>query len=412
MKVVHFALALLAITVFEDTPKPVVDWFAEAKKHAVSPQEIVARPVGEASARVVMVGRAFAGTAELARFEGTIAACATANDVLALDCGYREGEELERWVRTGVGDVDKLLADCHAFGWNVSAARTWLTDLSKREAKPKLVGIATGDPRAACTEVLSYISKVDPDALPRAEHALRPLSVDGRNGEAAYFQLDDNQRVVLRLALEETLGLFRDAEAQYTTKSSAAEFAGHSRLLIGLSQYEEVMRFERDNGEHDPRGRIMAENALVALKNRPETGRLFAFVGLRDLARASDADSFAAQFKGLGGEPFVAVATACGSAEFLALDPNATTKRIPRALKISLADAGPLERAFAHASGDAAWILDLRVKPADANVTAWFAEHRSLRSADDVCGAASETPWDHEVLVDFDAIAWFPTLSR
>ena len=80
-------------------------------------------------------------------------------------------------------------------------------------------------------------------------------------------------------------------------------------------------------------------------------------------------------------------------------------------MKITGDEAGALERALAGAGGGRRWILDLRTKPSDKEVTAWLTANRSLRSARAVCGGASETPWDHDLLSDFDAIAWFPTLN-
>lgn len=414
MQSIHALLLLSALVAFEDssTPAKVVEWLAEAKKHAAILAEIVAAKPGESSARVVMVGRAFNGTADLSRFEGSIAACASADDAIAIDIGFREGEELDRWLRSGVGDIDKLLLACGSFGWSAADARTWFTELRKRSEKPKIVGIATGDPVPASTEVLAYLGKMNPEAVVRAGHALRSLTLPGRNGEPRYMQLSDNERAVLRMGLEETLGLFRDSEDAFTQKSSAVEFARHLRLLVELQQYEEKMRFEHDGGEHDPRGKAMAENAVSELKNRPKNGRVFAFVGLRDLARASDPDSFAAQFVTLGGGRAVCIGTACGAAEFLAIDPNGASNHAAREVKTELADASSLERAIANTAGDAPWIVDLRTKPTDASVVDWLTKQRTLRSAKDVLGAVSETPWDHDVLADFDAIAWFPKVAR
>jgi hypothetical protein len=409
----RLALALLAFVAVEDAPapKPVVDWLREARKHAPSVNDLVATTINGSSARVVIAGRASSGTAELAQFEGSIVSLAKASDVIALDIGPREGEEIDQWLRTGKGELDKILASADAFGWSRVEAQAWLAALAQREEKPKITGIATGDPKLACTEFLAFLGKVDPNVLPRAERALGPLCRDTRSGEAQYAQLADNERMMLRLSLEETLSLVRDAEEAYTQKSSTAEYARNVRQLVGLQQYEQLMRFEREGGEHDPRGRIMAENALAALKAGSEHTRLFALVGLRDLARASDSDSFAAQLVALGAPRAVCVGTVCGAATFRAIDPSASSRRVPRELKLTIDEAGAFERALAAAGDGAPWILDLRVKPSEASVTTWLAANGSLRSARTVCGAAGETPWDHALLADFDALAWFPALT-
>jgi hypothetical protein len=405
--------ALLAYAAFEDAPapKPVVDWLSEAKKHAPAVNELVAARSDGPAARIVIVGRAFSGVVELAQLEGSVAANAKAGDVIALDIGPRQGEQIDHWLRTGTGQIDEILASAAAFDWSRAEARTWLGALSRREAKPRIVGISTGDSKLAYAEFIAYLGKVDTNAVPRAEHALRPLSLDGQNGEPRYAQLDDTQRAVLRMGLDETLSLVRDAEEAYTKKSSAAEYARNLRLLVEMQQYEEVLRFEHDAGEHDPRGRILAENAQRALEAAAQDARMFAFVGLRDVARASDPDSFAAVLVKLGAPRALCLGTASGAATFRAIDPSAVGSRVPREMKVTSDGAGALERALSAASGDARWILDLRTKPGDEAVTKWLAAHRSLRSAKPVCGAALETPWDHDVLGDFDALAWFPTLT-
>jgi erythromycin esterase-like protein len=409
---VRFALALLACALLEDSPAPkaVVDWLGAAQKHAPAVSEIVA-PKDGAAPRIVIAGRAAYGTVELAQFEGRLAALAKAGDVIALDTGLSEGEALDHWLRTGTGKLAEILDTSGACAWSRAETEAWLTSLSKHAEKPRIVGIATGDPRAACAEFLAWFSKVDAPAFPRVERALQPLALTGRKGEPRYAQLDDNERVILRMGLEETLGLVRDAEEKYAQQSSASEYARNLRLLVALQQYEETMRFEREAGEHDPRGRILAENALSTLKAGTEHTRVFAFVGLRDLARASDGDSFAAQLVALGAPRATCIGTACGTATFHALDPNAMPPRQPRELKLTLENAGAFERALAATGGTSTWILDLRQAPTDTNITAWLAANHSLRSARPVCGAATETTWDHALPADFDAVAWFPALT-
>src|SRR6185436_17600157 len=57
--------------VFEDAPapKPVADWLSAAKKQAPTLVELVGAKSDGLAARIVIVGRAFSGTVELAQFE-------------------------------------------------------------------------------------------------------------------------------------------------------------------------------------------------------------------------------------------------------------------------------------------------------------------------------------------------------
>lgn len=403
MRLLTTLAALIALCAPDDAPKPVTDWLAEAKKRAPSVSELIA------DARIVIVGRAFDGVAELAAFEGSIATLATERDVIAIDIGYREGAELDHLLRTVERPIADVLAGTVGFGWSPTETRTWLETFTKREPMPRIAGIAVGDPKPVCTEVLAYLAKVSPSTHARAERSLHALALDGRNGEPGYLQLDDNGRAILHTSLEETLNLARESQEAYTEKSSAAEYARNLRLIVELQQYEQTMRFEREAGEHDPRGSILAANARALLKDLPKDGRLFVLAGLRDLGRTSDPDSFAARLSALSAPRALCIATACGEATFQAIDPSASGKRVPRELKTSRSAAGAFERALSEASGGARWILDLRTKPSSDSVTSWFGSLRSVRSARHVCGGAGETQWDHAVLGDFDALAWFPT---
>src|SRR6188768_1507979 len=101
---------------FDDAPapKPVADWLSEAKKHAPALNELVGAKSDGPAARIVIVGRAFSGTVELAQFEGSVASNAKATDVIALDVGPRQGEQIDHWLRTGSGKLDEIVGSAAA----------------------------------------------------------------------------------------------------------------------------------------------------------------------------------------------------------------------------------------------------------------------------------------------------------
>ena len=147
---------------FEDAPapKPVADWLSEAKKRAPALTELVGAKSDSPAARIVIVGRAFSGTVELAQFEGSVASNAKATDVIALDIGPRQGEQIDHWLRTGSGKIDEIVGSAGAFGWSHAEARAWLEALARREAKPKIVGISTGESKLSCAEFLAYLDEI------------------------------------------------------------------------------------------------------------------------------------------------------------------------------------------------------------------------------------------------------------
>lgn len=405
-----FLLWAVGVVAGCDVPSEVETWLLDRARSSLAPSRIISQDEGARVPRVVIVGRAFAGTSELAQFEGSIVALARPVDVLALDVGSKEGHDLDGWLQAGKGGLDALQDELGPLAWSRAETRAWLEALRAREAKPRVVGIGVGDPREACTEVVAFVGKVLPKMRARAELVLLPLSLEGRNGLPRYFALGDNERAILRIGLDELVDVVRASEEDIARLATPAEARRGQRALLQLQQYENQMRFVRDGDEHDPRGRILAENALAALREAGDGARLFALAELRDLARKSDPDSFAAQLVTLGGERATCIATACDRGTFLALDPNAgAAAGSPRQLTLASEGASELEQALKRAGGENAWVLDLRAQPAGA-VAAWLGAQRSLRSARRVCGAPSETPWEHDILGDFDALAWFPTV--
>ncbi|MBL8856984.1 MAG: erythromycin esterase family protein [Planctomycetes bacterium] len=384
----------------------VVAWLKAARENAPSIAEFVAPKDDSKAARVVVVGRAYSGTNELAAFERRVVEALPRLDVVALDIGWSEGDALDQWVRTGEGDLASIISHSGTFGWSAIEARALIEGLRKRDPRPQVAGIATGDPKSACATVLEYLGRVYPESSARAEILLRPLRTDTPKGEPRYHQLDDSQRGILRLGVEEIVNVIRDQVETMTRKSSVTEYARALSAATALLQYEDVMRFEREGGESDPHGRILAENTVRVLSALPATARLVALVNVRDLARASDRDSFVAQLEQSLAQPVLCVATACGRGEFLAVDPNNTAAgpRLPREVKLDQADCTKLEGALHSGAGLDGRLLLAGSRPT-TGIAEWLSKNGTLRSARAVCGGASETKWSFDVLGDFDAIA-------
>ena len=167
-KAVQGALPALATQTPARDPKAeahVVEWLKAAREQAPSVEALVAPKETSKAPRVVIVGRAYLGTNELANFERNVVEALPTLDVLALDIGWSAGEALTQWVSTGTGDLDLLLSESGTFGWSRTEARALIEGLHKRANKPAVVGIATGDPKAPCAAVLAFLGKVYPESL-------------------------------------------------------------------------------------------------------------------------------------------------------------------------------------------------------------------------------------------------------
>jgi hypothetical protein len=392
-------------------PAPVVEWLKAHRTEGTALPADLLTPSKD-PARFALIGRAFEGAHELGRFEKDVWKSASGFDVVAVDVGFAEGEAADAWIRTGKGDPTAIAQSFGAWGWDTAVARAFLEALHTASKKPTFVGIGVGEPGPLLPALLDFVRKAYPEGLPRAERVLDGLRLPGRNGRPRYWFLDDNERGVMRFGIDEQYSVFNDARELLVSRSSEAEFTRAMRLVKAFAQYEETMRFEREGGDEDPRGRILTENAMEASMQGGKPQCVLAFVNVRDLGRAGDATTFAAQLAKASGTKPVCVATACGAGSFLAFDPNDTGEgvRAPRKVELPADARTTLESALEGCGKDEA-VFDLRSLAKDAEAAAWFAQRRNLRSSRTTCGGANETPWDYAVAADFDALVWFPKVS-
>jgi erythromycin esterase-like protein len=394
----------------QTAPDEVVAWLKERRAASTGiPRDVF-------DARVVAIGRALSGTNEIARFESSVwklAAQMPGFEVLAVDVGRAEGFAADAYIQTGQGKASEIAASFGPWGWSTSDVVELLESLraanaEAKSAKKTFVGIGIGSARLACEPMIEFVRKAYPEGAARTELIAGPMRADGRDGRSRYFQADENERAIAQAGLDELQSIARDQAEAWTQRTSAAEYERGLALITALAQYEQSFRFELIGGDSDPHGRILAENTAAALARAGEGKRALVLVHARDLARASDSDSFAAQIEKYFQIKPVCIATAVGEAEFQAYDPNDHAKgpRVPRDLVLDAADKTPLESALARTGAGAATI-DLRKTSSTGPAAEWFAKMRALRSARPWIGGPKETPWDYFVTRDFDLLVWF-----
>lgn len=398
----------------ETAPPAVNEWLATRAHPLAQLAQALAgapRPTEDGKPTVVLVGRPFDGTRQVLDVAREL--CAGAYDVIALDVGFSEGEAAHAFVQGTDGKASAVSSTFGPLGWSPVEAAALLDALRALPKKPAVVGIGVGSPKSMSEEALDLLGKLLPATQARSEFVLSPLRSDGVNGRPRYYQLDENQRGVLRFGLGEIRDMMSDIRPDASDTVLTKAFDRCSRLIVAILQYEETMRFEQEPVEEDPRGRILAQNLALALEGRPKNTRVLALVRSRDLARSSDTTSFAARLAGQGNVDVTCAAIVAGEAVFQAFDPNDHTggPLVPRDVTLTAEGMTALERSLRAVASEPTW-FDLRSAPREGGAAEWFAAPRRVRSSGAICGGPIETPWDHLVTRDFDVLVWLPKLER
>lgn len=286
--------------------------------------------------------------------------------------------------------------------------------------KVRVFGVDPAYPAGALEAVPAYLAKIDPDyAVPHEEllrtvaRAMRavPLSSSAKSAvwgaTDAYEALDPESRSRFRSCLSEIAGWLLRHEAQYSARSSNAEFGWALRqVTVALQAYDIISVRTRSLGEANyARDLAFAEN-IAWLRGRFPERRMIVFAHNMHVARdpfrsapgGPDIASMAGHLDAWYGDDYFAIGTAVGRSRLS--NGNAAVTGVPETV-----DDG--KRAFIEGTtdvaleqvGEAQFLLRT-----DADI-AWLREPQATRSH-------LEPQPRYTPATAFDVIAYIDHLGR
>ncbi len=373
--------------------------------------DAVVRAIGDA--RIVGLGEATHGTREFFQLKHRVFELAVTKlgfTVFAIEAGATECREIDRYVKTGEGDVRGVLRTVPI--WNteeVVALIEWMRDWNDDPAhvrKLEFVGVDMQTPYFAIRGVESYLARVT-DPLRPPPPILRGL--EALRGDASGLTLADWDRILKIVdGIPAAFEANRDAWIQIT--GDAAYVAARHDVTV----MQQAARNYRAAASDEPdraspiREQAMADNAAWELARRPADTRmvLWAHNGHVSLAR-SDEDPTGYHLRQRLGSAYVALGFVFGEGAF-----RVPELRAGRAVLVEhvLPAATPHEVAAPFvATGRPLLFADLRRAP--AAVAAWFRTERPMREAGGTYTPGDDLGWPVELAHRFDMVMFVARMT-
>lgn len=353
---------------------------------------------------------------------------------VVMESGFAEGLVADEWIRTGAGDLEKVLREgiTYSFGRceEMREQLLWLRARNEAGARVSFYGMdladSSGSARPAVQAALSYLDRVDPEYGAHVRTGLMPifdyLPAD-RTGIAwvapalhAYMALDPAVRHELTTRIGDLAERMQAMRVVYTGRSDRESFefayrcaatARHTDAFLTGFPEGATRTYEGAN----IRDAAMAEN-LEWILRRHERVVVLAGNGHLQLRPWSAPPIVPNELTMLGEHlaadhrhEMVVIASAFGGGELLLHRPHPDDPPGHSRLfteRLSLLDPDSLDELLAG-SGMPRYLLDLRKVPGDGPVAARFAAVRSIMTG----GQATPV----EPLAAFDAVVYVGEVS-
>ena len=363
------------------------------------------------NARVVSLGEATHGTREFHEMKDHILRYLVERmgfTGFALEATWPEGNRLDAYVRTGVGEPASLLSGMYFWTIRSQAVMNMIGWMRRTNAAGTPVGFYGFDmqyPGMALENVVRFFGEAGPELLPGVEGrlaCLRPYVNDSHGAfpQPGYETVSEADRNACYRDLSwvhDTLGVLRD---ELTPRAGADAFERALRSARLLVQFEELYSGRRD------RDAAMAENALWLLDQLGPDGKLVLWA--HNAHVSTSRNRMGQRLREVLGDDLVTVGFTFARGSFMAVS---QTGQSYYAFEEHFADAPPPDsyEAYFHSTYLPRFVLDLRGREPTSDSTSWL--HAPLRYR--FIGAAYNRNYPQAFFIqsdmcrDFDVVVYF-----
>ncbi|HYO78271.1 MAG TPA: erythromycin esterase family protein [Thermoanaerobaculia bacterium] len=210
-------------------------------------------------ARIVSLGEATHGSREFFTMKHRVLEYLVEEmgfTIFAIEANLPEADVVDDYVLHGKGDSREALKGMYFWTWNTAEVLDmieWMREYNLRRGDRPPVRFRGFDPQYApwaVDKVTAYVAQVDPDAASAMTQRLACI----RREPSPYRALPQATRDACAASIQQAMSVLSERRADYSARSTAADFENHLRYLRVIQQSESIWsnRGQRDN--------FMAEN--------------------------------------------------------------------------------------------------------------------------------------------------------
>jgi erythromycin esterase len=379
--------------------------------------------------RIVGIGEATHGAHEFLRLKHRLAQFLIQElsfNVIALEASYPACLDINDYVLSGKGDLNRVLAGQGFFTWNVTEVAElldWLRQYNAARPAAQKVSFAGFDMQNyehAYAKVEAFLKRVAPDYLADAGATL-PASQPGNQLQ----QKGEDERKRLKADIQALIGFLALHEIEFARSSSREDYRSALHSARIMAQFVDMFTRPPFNPDHPEAGGVarrdfyMAENIEFILNSAPAGSRMIV------LAHDShvSADNLGARMTAMGkylrnsfGNAYYALGVTFGHGSFQTRNMDPDDKQRQGVVELSVADPEPgsVDWYFSL-PGIVSYFVDLRSAKKPAQVEEWLNTPLMMRSI----GSGFSMKWPFAQYTEpttlnkrFDGMVFIETTTR
>ena len=334
--------------------------------------------------------------------------------VFAIEANGPEALAVEEYVLHGTGDPKIALAtalygsisDTEEMLDLVVWMRKW-NEEADHATKVHFAGIDMQFTQVAAEWLQAYMSKVDPEYMPRLSSYLAPFRQTDAQKRPRYTSIAPEDRAAYEAGIDELVAVLKDGAETYGPRSSEEEWLKACHYSTILAQAERMYRARAEGSHEDPHGRFMADNVVWILEHAGPNSKVVVWSNNGQVDRVGEGSMGASLVKTLGdANRVLGFAFGQGSFQAIASVIGRDMPEVVREITVGPLPAGTLESTLSQVGVPLA-VFDLHALGEANEVTArWWSASHSMRVFRRVAMNEPDAVSDVVPARSFDALIW------